>query len=162
VQAAECESWVCRRMGSVDIAPVLAVLDRLPFAPVNVGSTNPARSPCQVVPLGVGLPAAVSRLVSDLHLGGETKRLLVRKLGPRQGMPRHVDAWMPDESDWRRFQVPLTSHPDIKMCWPEDGQEVHLEPGSFYEVRFDRMHEVVNPTDCSRIHLQIDQVGATI
>ncbi len=162
MQAQECGPWVCRRIGSVDIAPVLAVLCDLPFVPVNQGSRNPSRSPCEVFPQGRALPAAISRLVSDLHLGGETQRLLLRRLGPHQGMPKHVDRWLEGERDWRRFQVPLTSHPEIKMRWPDDGEEFHLAPGSFYEVRFDRPHEVVNPTDCTRIHLQIDQLGATI
>ena len=85
-----------------------------------------------------------------------------RKLGPRQGIAPHVDAWMPGEADWRRFQVPLVSDPRIIMRWPDDGVELYLEPGWLYEVRFDRMHEVVNGADIERIHLQIDQVNATI
>mgnify|MGYP001577012541 FL=1 len=54
------------------------------------------------------------------------------------------------------------SHPDIVMRWPDDEVEVHLAPGYLYEVRYDRLHEVVNTTASARIHLQIDQIGATI
>ncbi len=108
------------------------------------------------------VPAEIQWLVLMLQLGGKTERYFLRKLLPRQGIAPHIDDWVPAEKDWRRFQVPLVTHPDIIMRWPEDGVEVHLEPGFLYEVRFDRMHEVVNPTDCARIHMQIDQVDATI
>lgn len=100
--------------------------------------------------------------MEGLNLGGFTQRLLLRKLGPRQGMAPHVDTWMAAEADWRRFHVPLVSNPMIRMRWPDDGVDTWLEPGWLYEVRFDRLHEVVNPTDCERVHLQIDQQGATI
>jgi hypothetical protein len=108
------------------------------------------------------LPLEFQWLLRTLSLGGKTERHFLRKLAPKQGIAPHIDDWIPEEKDWRRFQVPLVSHPDILMRWPDDGIEVHLEPGFLYEVRFDRMHEVVNPTDCERIHLQIDQVDATI
>jgi hypothetical protein len=146
---------VYRLVRTVDISPVLAVLDQLKFTHVNIGSKDPGKSPCQVV-LG-SLPDAIHRFVSSLALGGETKRIMVRKLGPYQGMAPHVDQWMPKEADWHRYQVPLVTHPDIVMRWPDDGIEVHLMPGRLYEIRFDRLHEVVNPTPYERIHLQIDQ-----
>jgi hypothetical protein len=135
----------------------LAVLGSLPFVPANVGSTNPERAPCFVVPLGFPLPKEVRAFVAGLGLG-PVKRTLFRKLGPYQGMAPHTDRW----TSGRRFQVPLVSHPDIKMRWPDDGAEEHLAPGWLYEVRFDRTHEVVNPTAFERIHLQIDQIDATI
>lgn len=152
---------VLRRIRPVDITPVLAVLDQLKFVAVNIGSTNPAKSPCSVV-----IPSAVPQVVKDwvasLDLGGETKRILFRKLAPRQSMAPHVDAWMDEEAEWRRFQVPLVSDPSVVMRWPEDGVTEHLEPGWIYQVRFDRLHEVVNGWDGERIHLQMDQVNATV
>lgn len=153
---------VCRRIKAVDISPILSVLDRLHFVAVNGGSTNPAKSPCSVTLPGHPLPEKVSRFVKGLELGGETRRVLFRKLYPHQGMAPHVDAFLSGERAWQRFQVPITSHPDIKMRWPLDGVEVHLEPGFLYEVRFDRLHEVIHGADCERLHLQIDQVGATV
>lgn len=153
---------VIERVKQVDISPLLASLDALPFVAVNIGSTNPTKSPCFVVPPKHPVPTAVTEFVDGLGLGGETARILFRKLAPHQGMPPHVDAWMPTETNWRRFQIPLVSHPEIKMRWPDDGVEEHLEPGYLYEVCFDRTHEVVNNTDHSRVHLQIDQVNATI
>ena len=153
---------VYRRIGAVDISALLAVLPQLQFVAVNTTSTDPGKSPCLVVPPGSPLPPAIPAFVGGLGLGGATKRILIRKLGPRQGMPPHVDQWMPGEANWRRFQVPLVSHPDILMRWPNDGVEVHLAPGFLYEVRFDRLHEVVNPTDVARVHLQVDQIEATI
>jgi hypothetical protein len=107
-------------------------------------------------------PPEVHALIGALDLGGHLARAVIRKLTPRQSIPPHVDAWMPQEANWRRFQVPLVSHPDIRMRWPDDGVDVYLEPGYLYEVRFDRMHEVVHGADVERIHLQVDQVDATI
>jgi hypothetical protein len=101
-------------------------------------------------------------LVESLDLGGTLARAVLRRLSPRQSIPPHVDDWMPAEADWRRFQVPLITHPDVVMRWPDDGVSVHLEPGFLYEVRYDRAHEVVHGAECERIHLQIDQVDATI
>lgn len=151
---------VCRRIAAVDITPLLAVLPSLSFTEVNVGSRDPGKSPCAVY-LGA-LPGAFGEFVKSLNLGGETRRMLLRKLKPRQGMAPHVDTWMPSEADWRRFQVPIVTHPEVIMRWPEDGVSVHLEAGFVYEVRYDRLHEVVNGADCDRIHLQIDQINATI
>jgi hypothetical protein len=151
---------VYRAIKSVELRPVLAILDRLPFVHVNQGSTgvNPA---CDVV-LADKFPPELRALIAELGLGGETARAILRRLTPRQGIAPHVDAWMPAEADWRRFQVPITSHPDIVMRWPDDGIAVHLAPGFLYEVRFDRLHEVVHGADCARTHLQIDQVNATL
>ncbi len=151
-----------RLIKAVDISSVLAALPQLQFVAVNIMSVDPAKSPCAVVPPGSTLPDAVPQFVEGLGLGGITKRILFRKLAPHQGMPPHTDKWMPAEANWRRFQVPLVTHPDVLMRWPDDGVEVHLAPGFLYEVRFDRLHEVINHTDIARVHLQIDQVDATI
>ena len=149
---------VCRRIKPVDISPVSGLAGSLQFIYVNAGT---GKYPCHVV-VGTGLPEEIKSFHEGLGLGGTLARLVLRKLMPGQSIPPHVDDWMPKERDWRRFQVPITSHPEIKMRWPDDGVEEHLAPGWLYEVRFDRTHEVVNPTDCERIHLQIDQVDATI
>ena len=155
LSASECY----RAIGPVDIEPVLSIAGRLEF--VSVGQSSPGKYKCDVV-LASHFPPEIRGLIAGLGLGGELARAVVRRLGPRQSIPPHVDAWMPAEADWRRFQVPLVTHPEIKMRWPDDGVEVHLAPGFLYEVRFDRLHEVVNPTDTSRVHLQVDQVGATV
>jgi hypothetical protein len=149
------EHEVYRRIKPVDLAPVLGVIHTLEFS--DSGGVC-----AWVTKQGSVAPPELVRLIHSLQLGGQTRRCFCRKLMPHQGIPAHVDKWMPQELHWRRFQIPLVSHPDIKMRWPDDGIEVHLEPGYLYEVRFDRMHEVVNPTDRERIHLQIDQVNATI
>ncbi len=150
-----------RRLEPVDIRPVLSLLDALPFFTANVGGKTPERYECYVV-LSTQFPPALTEFVDALGIGGRQGRAIMRRLEPGQGIPRHTDNWMPDEKDWRRFQVPVTSHPDIVMRWPDDGVSVHLEPGWLYEVRYDRTHEVINDTDCERIHIQIDQMGATI
>lgn len=147
-----------RAIKPVDISPVLEFLDRLNFIHVNAGGSKYA---CDVV-LRSHFPPPVEALLLSLGLGGETARAVLRRLGPRQSIPPHVDDWMPAETDWRRFQVPITSHPDIVMRWPDDGASLHLAPGWLYEVRFDVTHEVMHRADCARVHLQVDQVGATI
>jgi hypothetical protein len=145
----------------VDLGPVLSIMDRLQFIGVNQGGTDTNRYPCSVV-LQDKFPPELKRLVESLELGGRLGRAILRRLNPRQNIPPHIDAWMPAEIDWRRFQVPLVTHPDIIMRWPDDGVSVHLEPGFLYEVRYDRTHEVVHGADIARIHLQIDQVDATV
>ena len=148
---------VCKRIKPVDLAPVLRVLDALEFADSG-GKCAWVTKPGSIA------PEPLMDLVRDLGLGGKPARLFCRKLMPHQGIAPHVDDY---EAAWkvgalRRFHVPLTSHPDIKMRWPDDGVEQHLEPGYLWEVRFDRTHEVVNDTECSRVHIQIDQLNATI
>lgn len=148
-----------RLIGPVDIGAVLPLLDRLPF--FGAGRSSPQKYQCDVV-TSAQFPPELWALVSSLGLGGELARAVLRRLAPRQSIPAHIDQWMPQEADWHRFQVPLVSDPSVIMRWPDDGVELHLAPGNLYEVKFDRTHEVVNPWDGQRIHLQIDQVGATI
>lgn len=146
---------VCRRIKPVDLGPVLDVLDSLEFADSGGKCALVTRA-------GSVAPEPLLALVRGLGLGGTFKRMFCRKLRPHQGIEAHVDDWMDEEADWRRFHVPLVSHPEIVMRWPVDNIEVHLEPGYLFEVRFDRLHEVVNKTPFERVHIQIDQLGATI
>ena len=148
-----------RRLTPVDITPLLEALSALQF----VRAGNMAGAPPALVTIpSAELPATVTRFVESLGLGGVTHRRFFRRLKPGQGIPQHTDSWIPAGSNLQRFQVPVVSHPEILMRWPEDGIEYHLEPGYLYEVRYDRPHEVVNETTSERIHLQIDQIGATI
>lgn len=144
---------------AVEIGPVVGILDRLSF--VSVGGSSASKYKCDVV-LRDHFPQEVRDLMASLDLGGMTARAIIRRLAPGQSIPPHIDDWMPGEADWRRFQVPLVSDPRIVMRWPDDGQELYLAPGFLYEVRFDRVHEVTNGADVDRLHLQIDQVNATI
>ncbi len=150
-------------VATINVVPVVAILGRLQFMSINyhLDGSDPNKPACDIV-LENKFPAEMRAFMAGLGLGGETGRAILRRLPPKRGIPAHVDAWMPNEADWRRFQVPLLTHPDILMRWPDDGVSVHLEPGNVYEVRFDRTHEVINPTDVARVHLQIDQVNATI
>ena len=151
-------------VGPVDVRPVLAVLGDLPFFGINYHipeGSDPNKPACDVV-LQSQFPPEVQAFVAGLGLGGETGRVILRRLPPCRGIPPHTDDWMPGEANWRRFQIPIVTHPDIRMRWPDDGADVHLKVGSIYEVRYDRTHEVVNPTKVQRVHLQVDQVNATI
>lgn len=145
-----------RIVTKVDVDPVLKVLDKLEF--VNSGGEC-----AWVTKPGSQAPSELLQLVRSANLGGTYKRMFCRKLLPKMSIPPHVDDhdWM-KEGNIRRFQVPLISHPDIKMRWPDDEVEVYLEPGYVYEVAYWKKHEVVHNADVSRIHIQIDMENATI
>lgn len=150
-----------RAIKRIDIGPALSVLDRLPFFNANHVGNYQGHLACDVV-LKDKFPPELTAFIESLGLGGQSGRQIIRALAPGQNIPRHTDEWMPGELDWRRFQVPLVTHPDCKMRWPDDDVEVHLEAGWIWEVRYDRLHEVVNQTPVRRVHLQIDQIEATI
>jgi hypothetical protein len=150
-----------RLVKPVDIEAAVAVLPRLQFVGVNQGGTDTSRYPCFVV-LHDKFPPELTALVEGLGLGGTCARAILRKLMPRQCIPPHVDAWMPSELNWSRYQLPIVTDPAIRMWWPDDGLGEHLKAGMLYEVRYDRMHEVTNYADVERVHLQIDQIDATI
>jgi hypothetical protein len=150
-----------RKVKPVDIGPALGMLPRLRFVNAQHKGNYAGGLSADVVTKD-GFTPELRDWIASLNIGGRPGRQLIRRLAPRQGIPRHTDEWMPGELDWRRFQIPLVTHPDIKMRWPDDDAEVHLEPGWIWEVRYDRPHEVVNPTDTARVHLQIDQIEATI
>lgn len=149
-----------RRIKPVDISDVLPLLGGLEWVHVNQGGKTSDYYGCDVC-LKLGSPA-FQELFAGLALGGQLARAVLRRLDPRQSIPLHVDSWMPQGHDWRRFQVPLVSDNAIVMHWPEAGHKAWLEPGFLWEVRYETPHEVVNCSDNPRIHLQIDVVGATI
>ena len=145
-----------KRLKSVDIAPTLSVLDQIEWH--DTGGV------CATVStVGQIVPKEVAMLLRGLRLGGTNERWIFRKLKANQSIDPHTD-----DHDWmvgkniRRFQLPLVTHPDIIMRWPDDNVELHLEPGYLYEVNNKRTHEVINNTSCERIHIQIDQRDATI
>ena len=154
--------WSYRVIKPVDIGPVLQLRDRLQFIYVNQGGTTTERYPCKVV-LEAHFPPELKKFIEDLNLGGRVGRNMLRMLPKGQSIPPHTDKWMPKEYNWRRFQLPIITHPDIIMRWPDDGVEAHLEAGILYEVVYDRTHEVINTqNEIERIHLQVDQIDATI
>jgi hypothetical protein len=147
---------VCRRIKPVLLQPLLAVLDALEFE-------NSSGVCAWVTKQGSVAPREFIELVQGLGLGGHPHRQFCRLLPPRQGIPIHSDSWVLDRGlRLRRFQVPLVTDPRVIMRWPDDAVSMHLEAGWLYEVRFDRNHEVVNDSDTDRIHIQIDQIDATI
>ena len=152
------EGEVFRQIRAVNITPILSVLNKVEFR----DSEGECAHLSKRKPGGSCVPKEVDDLVDSLGLGGVTRRVFLRKLMPHQGIMPHTDDWVKAHGVWSRFQIPLTTHPDIKMRWPEDDVEIHLELGFLYQVCFDRLHEVVNQTDHERIHIQIDQEDATI
>src|SRR5262245_14635942 len=78
----------------VNLEPVLAILDRLPFVHVNRGSTDVHKTDCRIVKPDK-FPAELKQLIANLGLGGRPGRHMIRELRPRQGIGPHVDEWMP-------------------------------------------------------------------
>lgn len=147
-----------QNLGPVDIAPLLAALPLLAFTRIQISTRTKAQC------LGVldPLPKVFKTFVDALKLGGDTQKLFIRRLLPFSEIHPHIDGMSIQQVDLRRFHVPLESDPLTVMRWPDDQVEVHLEPGFLWEVCFSRLHQVVNPVEYYRTHLQIDQVGATV
>ena len=149
-----------RLIKKVDIEAVRPLMDRLPFFRANQGATD--KCVCFAV-IESQFPPELKEFIEGLNLGGRHGRQVLRKLPKGVGIDPHTDTWMPAEENWRRFQLPIVTHPDILMRWPDDGVELHLQQGILYEVNFQKMHEVINPqNEIERIHLQVDQIDATI
>lgn len=97
----------------------------------------------------------LQQFADTLQLPGNVTHVVCRKLPAWQGIPPHVDRCGPYD---RRYHVPIITHPDIRMRWPEEDVEVHLEQGFLYEVCFSMMHEIVHHAPIDRVHVQIDTV----
>jgi Aspartyl/Asparaginyl beta-hydroxylase len=131
-----------RKVRKVDISSALAQLPHTRF--IDSGGSNGwlAHEPW------------VREFGAGLNLGG-IDYAVCRKLPPWQGIPQHIDADFPGV---HRYHVPLLTHPDVKMRWPADGVEVHLEAGWLYEVCFTKLHEIVHRAPVDRIHLHYNVV----
>jgi len=152
---------VCYRLiKPVDVEAVAQEIGRLQFISVNQASQE--KCACNALLEGHFTPL-IREFIAQLGLGGQQARAVFRQLPKGNGILPHNDTWMPAELDWRRFQIPIVTHPSIVMRWPDDGVEVHLAKGFIYEVNYSRRHEVINTqTEIDRVHLQIDQIDATI
>ncbi len=146
---------MCRQIKPVDIGSLLRLVPDMEF--YDTGGIN-----AWLTVTGSAPPSEMVELVGQLKLGGKPIKWVCRKLMARQGIAAHVDSYVEEAGEIRRFHIPITSHPDIVMRWPNDNFEMHLEPGWLYEVCYSRLHEVINNTDSERVHLQINQLDATI
>ncbi len=140
-----------QRIKTVNIEPLIAVLDQFEWHDTKSITATVTKE-------GSKLPAELMWFLRGLELGGKSYRTFLRKLAPNQSIAPHTDThdWL-ETKKIRRFQIPLVTHPDILMGWPDDGVTYHLAPGYLYEVNYSKKHEVINNTDCERIHIQIDQ-----
>ncbi len=149
-----------RFIKQINIEVVAEAIGRLQFINVNQGS--PDKCACRVL-LEAHFTPDIKKFIAELGLGGRQARAVFRMLPKGMGIDPHTDTWMSAELDWHRFQLPIVTHPEVIMRWPDDGVELHLARGSLYEVDFSRKHEVINNQDeIERVHLQIDQIDATI
>ena len=128
----------------VDITLPLSELPNTKF--INTGGTNG----------WVAQPAWMHPFIATLAPEGKVTFACLRKLPPYQNIPPHIDAWKNRPNVGKRFHVPLLTHPLVKMRWPDDGEEVHLEAGWLYEVCFTRLHEVVHLAPVDRVHLHFN------
>jgi len=136
-----------RQIRPVDISSVLPKLADVHF--VNTGGTNG----------WVAQPDWLASFIATLKPEGRVTFVCLRKLPPYQNIPPHIDAWNNQPNVGKRFHVPLLTHPDVKMRWPDDGVEVHMEAGWLYEVCFLKLHEVVHLAPVDRIHLHYNVVA---
>lgn len=141
---------LCWKIKPVDVGEALLALQKTHF--VDSGGTNG----------WLAQPEWLDGFVAKLGLGGVVTRRLCRMLPAGQGIPLHTDGATFGSKRERRFHVPLVTHPDVKMVWPEDGVEEHLEVGYLYEVRYDCPHEIVHKAPVARIHIQINVQNATV
>lgn len=137
---------MCRKIRPVDISAALAMLPGMTFH--DTGGTNG----------WLADPAPLAGFVAGLGLAGAVLRTNVRKLPAGQGIPPHVDPKVHQSAKVRehRYHVPLVTHPAVAMRWPDEGVAVHLEAGWLYEVRVDKLHEVVHRAPTDRVHVVID------
>jgi hypothetical protein len=143
----DADKGLYRKIRQVDITGILARLPEVNF--VNTGGTNG----------WVARPDWARPFVESLNPEGAVTFICLRKLPPYQNIPPHIDNWGNTPNRGKRYHVPLVTHPDVKMCWPDDGVSVHMEAGWLYEVCFLRLHEVVHLAPVDRIHLHYNVVG---
>jgi len=135
-----------RKIRPIDISGPLSLLPTVNF--VDTKGTNG----------WVAKPDWLLPFIKTLEPPGKVTFICLRKLPPYQGIPPHIDLWGNTPNLGKRFHIPLITHPDVKMCWPDDGVEVHMEQGWLYEVDFLRLHEVVHLAPVDRIHLHYNVV----
>jgi len=133
---------LCTKIRQVDISKALGDLALTTF--VDSGGTNGH----------VAQPWWLDGFVASLDLG-RVNHAIVRKLPAFQGIPPHIDP-ATGLNAGRRYHVPLVTHPDVTMRWPEDGEEHHLEAGWLYEVDYMKLHEIVHRAPIDRIHVQVN------
>lgn len=132
----------------VDISSVLPKLAEVEFT--NTGGTNGwVAQPDWLLPFICG----------HLQPPGDVTFICLRKLPPYQNIPPHIDSWRNRPNIGRRFHVPLLTHPDVTMRWPDDGVEVHMQAGWLYEVCYTKLHEVVHLAPIDRVHLHYNVVN---
>lgn len=125
----------------VDITLPLAMLKSLKF--IDTGGTNGH----------IARPDWLDYYINTLKPEGNVTFACIRKLPPYQNIPPHIDSWRNRPNVGKRFHVPLLTHPDVKMRWPNAGVEVHMEAGWLYEVCYTELHEVVHLAPVDRVHL---------
>lgn len=88
-------------------------------------------------------------------LGFKPSYRILRKLPAYQGIPAHRDEVKNGGSVHygTRYHVPLITHPDVFMRFPDDGTQVHMEAGYLYRFDHSRTHEVVHLAPVDRVHV---------
>lgn len=132
-----------RKIKPVDISGILPLLPEVQFEDMRVDGW-------------IARPDWLADFIAALEPEGKVTFTLIRKLPPFQNLPPHKDSWGNMPNTGGRFHVPLLTHPDVKMRWPEDDVEVHLEAGWLYEVNYLKLHEVQHRAPVDRVHLHFN------
>jgi len=140
---------VCQKIRSVDISLALAGLSDTQF--VDSGGTNG----------WTARPEWLQKFAEGLNLGGTIIYVWCRKLPAYQGIPPHVDISGHRADTGRRFHIPIVTHPDVTMRWPDDGVEEHMEAGYVYEINYLKKHEIVHKANADRIHVVVNVKDST-
>ncbi|KAF0812482.1 L-proline cis-4-hydroxylase [Andreprevotia sp. IGB-42] len=166
---------LCSRLSlSIDTAPLLAALSRLPaeaWQPhFNTGYFSgdwsgialiaPAGAHTALAP-GDGEPQptatfhaepAWARVLAQIEAPIRAARLL--RLGPGARIREHMDYDLAGPGSDMRVHIPLLSHPEVEFLL--DGQLVPMQAGECWFLDLSRPHRVDNPTQHARIHLVLD------
>lgn len=137
-----CYRKICR----LDISRPLDLLPTVQF--VDTGGPNGW--------LSFPPPQWALDFIDSLSPPGRVVYPMLRKLPAFQNLPPHKDTYGNLANTGRRMHVPLVSHPDVTMRWPDDGVEVWLEPGWLWEVNFLKLHEVRHRAEVDRVHLHFN------
>lgn len=135
-----------RKIRPVDISGILRLLPEVKFE--DTGGPNG----------WIARPAWMAGFIESLNPEGRVTFTLLRKLPPFQNLPPHVDSYNNVPNIGKRFHVPLLTHPEVVMRWPNDDVEVHLEAGWLWEVCYTKLHEVAHRASVDRVHLHFNVV----
>lgn len=98
----------------------------------------------------------VSRVLDAVTVFGPgyTNRVVLSCVPPGCEIKPHRDDFGEEvRSRSVHCHIPLTTHPDVIMGFPEHDIEAHMKAGHVYSMDETQVHYVKNPTETRRVHL---------